>query len=959
MTPIYQLMEYMIPVAMLISLVTGIYQLSYYRSAIAHWSGLALIGMALDLSCYFMLWTDLFPQGEKFLFLFILIGYLLLIVSFLVFVLLFTGHAHWVTRASLFWISLIPMLAVGLTVVGWQAIPAIAAEKGSAFGISLQQIQPPLGVFKIVLMAYSNGVGYFSIVLLLRMLFTCPRRYRAAVVGLLAGISLILAAGLSEILSFSPLANLSILQSAVAINAIPIFLIVFAWKAAGAIPLSRQLFQEMMRDGYVILDDQNQVVDFNRAAETMLEQRGRLAVGAPFLERIPELGPTLAAQAELGAKPANALLLESQDAISEVMVYPIRGGRSQPSGSMVVFHNVTERDRLENALRRNNLELTRSNAFLSAMASLTLNLQTARGAEVILAAFGAELRHLGLSCFVALTQPPSNDLSVRYFSEQIETVRAIEKIIGRRVLGFNLDRAHFSSLYQTLGSRQIQFYPDEPSGLAVFLGNLPGWIMDPLLRMSAVGRDEASMVVPLIAAEKTIGLIGVWGHGLSAGDVASFQIFGSQIGWAIEKANLQEAGDRRLEELSHSNAVIMALSGVASQLDSSTELRQVLVTLGKELKKLKLTCMVGTLDEAKQNLRIEYLTVMEDIQNLARALGISFPTELVIPRRLWPTDKAVIEKTPFWDPASVGSVYRMFPFLSKEVFNNLLRRVGLDLTESACYLPLMVDEDVIGILSVSGKQLVLADIPALSIFANQVASAIKNARLFQHAQDEIAERTQAEARVRAALTEKEVLLKEVHHRVKNNLQVISSLLSLQAAEIADPTTLNALKEGQNRVRSMALIHEKLYQSNDLAQLDFAAYLQSLVNSVFQSYRVKPGQIELKIEAEAIRLDLDTAIPCGLMVNELVSNSIKYAFPQERAGTIQISCGLRPSGQYFISVRDDGIGLPAGLEVSQSPTLGLKLVTSLVYQIEGHLEVESTHGGARFEITFARPESGAE
>jgi two-component sensor histidine kinase len=147
-----------------------------------------------------------------------------------------------------------------------------------------------------------------------------------------------------------------------------------------------------------------------------------------------------------------------------------------------------------------------------------------------------------------------------------------------------------------------------------------------------------------------------------------------------------------------------------------------------------------------------------------------------------------------------------------------------------------------------------------------------------------------------------------------------------------------------------LIHEKLYQSDDLARIDIADYLLSLVNSLAQSYRINPEKATIRVHSEKIALNIDTAIPCGLIVNELVSNSLKYAFPAELSGTIEVSCRQSSDGCCSLIVSDDGVGLPAGFDVNKSPSLGLKLVTSLVRQIEGEFVVDGKQG-TRIEIYF--------
>jgi two-component system CheB/CheR fusion protein len=214
---------------------------------------------------------------------------------------------------------------------------------------------------------------------------------------------------------------------------------------------------------------------------------------------------------------------------------------------------------------------------------------------------------------------------------------------------------------------------------------------------------------------------------------------------------------------------------------------------------------------------------------------------------------------------------------------------------------------------------------------------------------DVSARKEAEERIRAALREKEVLLKEIHHRVKNNLQVIYSLLNLQARQVKDKNLLDLYKESQNRVKSMALIHEELYQSKDLANIDFGGYLRKLAISLLRNYG-DPGRIRLDIDVADVLLGIDAAIPCGLIVNELVSNSLKYAFPEGGRGRIYISFRPQGPGAYQLIVGDDGIGLPPGFDLQKSESLGLQLVKTLSDQLGADLEVRTEHG-TEFRITF--------
>ncbi len=219
-----------------------------------------------------------------------------------------------------------------------------------------------------------------------------------------------------------------------------------------------------------------------------------------------------------------------------------------------------------------------------------------------------------------------------------------------------------------------------------------------------------------------------------------------------------------------------------------------------------------------------------------------------------------------------------------------------------------------------------------------------------HIVADITVRKQNEARLEASLKEKEVLLQEIHHRVKNNLQVISSLLSLQAEHVADPQTREAFLESRSRVRTMAVIHESLYRSGNLGRIDLARQVRGLCAELFRSYGVEPNRIELRTDLAEVLLDLDRAIPCGLLLNELVSNALKHAFPDGRQGWVRVALYTGPNEEYTLIVGDNGVGLPGDLDVFATSSLGLQLVQTLTRQLGGRLSVDRT-GGVTFQISF--------
>lgn len=214
---------------------------------------------------------------------------------------------------------------------------------------------------------------------------------------------------------------------------------------------------------------------------------------------------------------------------------------------------------------------------------------------------------------------------------------------------------------------------------------------------------------------------------------------------------------------------------------------------------------------------------------------------------------------------------------------------------------------------------------------------------------EIAERKLVEEALNKSIKEKDVLLKEIHHRVKNNLQIVSSLLSLQSQYVNEPGSVELFKESQSRIISMALIHEKLYQTGDLTRINLSEYANELIGDLFRSYSVNTHLVKYQIESKNILLDINTAIPCGLIINELVTNSIKHAFPDNRSGEIKIDIQCQ-DGNCILKIADNGVGFPDDLDINDVKTLGLQLVTSLTKQLDGTIKLDR-EGGTCFTIKF--------
>ena len=219
---------------------------------------------------------------------------------------------------------------------------------------------------------------------------------------------------------------------------------------------------------------------------------------------------------------------------------------------------------------------------------------------------------------------------------------------------------------------------------------------------------------------------------------------------------------------------------------------------------------------------------------------------------------------------------------------------------------------------------------------------------------EITERKRAEQQLKTSLEEKEVLLREIHHRVKNNLQIIVSLLSLQSEYVKDKQAAELFRQSQFRVKSMALLHERLYETEDLAHINFNDYIRDLTNELLCSYGPDAGNIKLKINVKDVFPSVDVAVPCALIINELVTNCLKHAFPGSKAGEIRIELNLDKQSSYTLLISDDGVGFAKDVDFPDGRTLGLQLVSTLAEQLRASVVLDKS-AGTSFKISFSKPQ----
>jgi two-component sensor histidine kinase len=457
----------------------------------------------------------------------------------------------------------------------------------------------------------------------------------------------------------------------------------------------------------------------------------------------------------------------------------------------------------------------------------------------------------------------------------------------------------------------------------------------PVEAQGFLDQQHIELSIPLIASTEQVGLYNL-GPKLS-GDIYNreeirlLHLMGRQAAVAVENSRLFQA-EQEQHKLSE------ALQEAADVVSSTLALDQVLDRILEQVERVVKGDAFNVMLIKEGWVNVVRWRGYERLGVGNQIAGFSVPVaEYSTLSRMIQTGRPIIVQNTFTDP-------------------DWILQEGWEKLQSYVSAPIQVTGQTVGFLNVDGTrpgQFGPADAQRLEAFAYHAATAMQNARLYEQAQQEIAERKQAEEQIKTSLKEKEVLLKEIHHRVKNNLQVISSLLYLQSKQIDNKKILGMFQESQHRVRSMALIHERLYQTEDLASVDFDEYLHQLASYLFRSYGATSNLIQLNISASHVSLGIDAAIPCGLIVNELVSNSLKHAFVQGQPGEILIEISVDREGQHRLVIKDNGVGLPDRVNLDNTRSLGLQLVSTLVNQLEGSIKVERENG-TRFEITFTDP-----
>lgn len=422
--------------------------------------------------------------------------------------------------------------------------------------------------------------------------------------------------------------------------------------------------------------------------------------------------------------------------------------------------------------------------------------------------------------------------------------------------------------------------------------------------------------------------------------------------------------------------LVQTISSIGERLDTSVKMLSVISSLTEiPIKDLSLvdaaTEILGMLLRELDNIEACSILIYDPAQDLLKLLAARGQADLLDELHR-PSHKELAFKP------GEGVAGRVFAtdapmFWDKNTSAEQLLKQGADMftPEALACLPLSLSSRPIGVLNISFgiptpfNQVMRRDLTLLSgVVANVIQMFTLKEEVNEKAasfkskvielEREVTNRIIAEEKLTASVEEKDLLLREVHHRVKNNLQIITSLLNLKERNLQSDETRAAFTESRNRIKAMALIHETLYQSESFGEIDLEKYVQKLADSLLRAYGATGKNISLNIDIKNVQIVLDQAIPCGLLINELVSNSLKHAYPNGGPGEITINAVNLRDGSIELIIRDDGVGMPEDLDWNQQTTMGLPLIVSLAEgQLQGKLEV-NLDSGTEIKITFTKP-----
>jgi PAS domain S-box-containing protein len=831
------------------------------------------------------------------------IGIVLFPISTLVMGILYTGRNHWLTRWSLGLLTILGFLILLLVFTTedhhlfWRNINLNAKTIPSTLQYDYAE-----GFWAF--MGFVNLLTWSGLGLMLISFIKSPMLHRRQIRALIVSVFVLVMAIMLNTLDIGPAAYINLQPYAVLVVCIAIGWGAYRLQLGDIVPVAYMAVIESIPDAVVILNANNRILTLNAAAQNLLNDNDDDVIGRTLTDCCPNFSEVITAQNnDQYGKNEISLTKKGLQYTYEIQRSPVLDGRGRLASQVVIIRDISNQVQAER-------ERQERHRYLQALWSSVPDAIVVLDAEKHITEWseGAE-RIFNMPAASALGNLMSA-LVVLDLQDGLSMENLLDKVWQRN----------------TLTQVKSQICRKDGSRVDVLVSASPVIIDNQL--------NGAVMVYTDISELKHVE--------------TSLRLLNEELEQrvadrteALSRANIkltEEINDHQKAEIElvQRNRELLSFQAAATATSSSLDIVFVLETLAWEmidLLEVDGCCVFQLVPDTDELVAIaDYAAIITNKPTPERRIHLP---ECEIYQRVMHERFAKVINT---DENREKNVY----FDDFEIKKSLL------------LLPMVFQDRVVGLVELAyddaSKELSERQISLGQLLANQAAIAMENANLYNRAQQEILERQRAEVQIKASLKEKEMLLQEIHHRVKNNLQVISSLLSLQSRSVADAETLTVLRESQDRIRSMALIHEKLYRSENFACIDFAGYLQSLTSHLIHSYRSSMGVPRLQLDVADVSLSLETAVPCGLIVNELVSNALKHAFSDGNQGTIHITLSQDEDKRVSLIVADDGVGLPEGFDINKSDSLGLRLVTMLVGQVRGQLTTTKDHG-AKFEVVF--------
>lgn len=836
----------------------------------------------------------------------------------------FTGNEHRLTRRYAIALAIVPTVSlIGLLTndLHGQFMPSVRSESWN----SVIMIVAERGPLMLAFYLYGYVVIAAGAYLLARRSFSSQGfRWQGSVV--LFGVALSVGAHTLDWTQTSPIPHINLAPLGLAL-AIPLFVVTLVRaRRADILPVARDRIIQTIQDAVLVLDIENRIIDLNPAAETIIGQPLAKVMGKPLVEAWPASAQQVGRLAERSGEPNEIRLrVDKQTRVFDARRSELTDSRGRNISHVIVLRDTTSRAHAEEALRLSeehfraltenatDLVVIVDSSALISYASPSIKRAFGLGLDELIGRSAADFVHpedMG-SVVVALAACAQRSgvaapilARFRGAADQWRTLECVANNLMDHpsVRGIVVNARDVTERTQAeeklrLSESYFRALTENSTDITIITG-IDGVIqyVSPSLerifkrsREQVVGHSTAEFMHPDDFDHMMAGLVNsMWETSTSATTSARFH--DSEGYWHILECTASNLLDHPVIQ-----GIVVNARDVTERENIAQALRQ---------------------SEERYRLHFEHVNdVVYSFDSDFRVLSIS-------------------------------------PSVSKYVGMKPEEFVGKHFAELGLVPPEYLEKAFVeGSRVLSGERLegtiyefiadngarIIAEVSASPVFQDgKVISAINVAR-------DITERVQADVRTRASLAEKETLLKEIHHRVKNNMQIVASLLSLQAGTVDDPQMRAQLKDSQNRIRSMALVHERLYRSQDLSNIDFKEYITDLCGYLMQGYRAEDKGVSLIVEVENIKLDVDMAIPFGLIVNELVSNALKHAFPKAMKGTIRVEARRESDASYRLTVQDNGIGMPDHIDFEHSKTLGLQLVASLVRQLKGTASIQSSDG----------------